>query len=215
MRRGAGLIVAALAGWAGPPALAQDAREGILTVELRRDSAGTLLAPRVRASRPLGAGVFDAALRNGFPVQLHFRLDLYRDAALFDRLERSIAWDVIVRLDPLANTFDIVRTGGTVENAPDTAALARALEVPFTVDLLPAGPPGRSRFYYLATLDIESLSLTELEEVERWLRGELEPAVREGGDVGDALGRGARRLLIRFSGLPRRHLEGRTPTFQP
>jgi hypothetical protein len=78
------------------------------------------------------------------------------------------------------------------------------------VDLLPPPTEGRRRYYYAVTLEIASLSLTELEEVERWLRGELEPAVRGGGNIGDALGRGARRLLIRFSGLPRRRLEARS-----
>ncbi len=181
-----------------------------LSVELVRDSAGVLRTPRVRAIAVLDDGVFDAPLRNGFPIQLHFRLDLYRDATLFDRLERSASWDAVVRLDPLDQRFDLVRTGGTVERLEDVTALRRALSVPFDVDVLPAG---RGRFYYAASLEIESLSLTELEEVERWLRGELEPAVRRGRDLGDALGRGARRLLIRFSGLPRRRLEARSEAF--
>ncbi len=181
-----------------------------LSLELLRDTAGALRGPRVRAGTVLDDGVFDVPLRNGFPVQLHFRLDLYRDSPLFDRLERSVTWDAVVRLDPLDQHYDLVRTGGTIERLQDAAALRRALGVAFDVDILPSG---RGRYYYSATLEIESLSLTELEEVERWLRGELEPAVRRGRDVGNALERGARRLLIRFSGLPRRKLEARSGTF--
>ena len=51
------------------------------------------------------------------------------------------------------------------------------------------------------------------EEVERWLRGDFGRAIARRGDVGNALSRGARRLLIQFSGLPRRRLETRTATF--
>lgn len=215
MRRGAGLIVAALCGAA--PVHAQEARDTgpRLAIEIRRDSAGILMPPVVRASSALQGGVFDAALRNGFPVQLHFRLELYRDTRLFDQLAQSVSWAAVVRRDPIDNHFDLVRTGGTVERFADADALGRALEVPFTVDLLPRTPPGRNRYYYAASLEIESLNLTELEEVEQWLRGDFEPAVRRGGDVGTALGRGARRVMIRLSGLPRRRTEARTPPFIP
>jgi hypothetical protein len=211
VRRGAWLIIAAAAAFSVPAAHAQGPR---LSVATRMDSTGAPLPPLVRASGVLEGGIFDAALRNGFPVQLHFRLDLYRDSRLLDRVERTVSWDVVIRRDPLDNHYDVVRTGGSLERFVDADALARALDVPYTVDLLPRRAGGRDRYYYLATLEIESLSLTELEEVERWLRGDFGPAVREGGDVGNALGRGARRLLIRFSGLPRRKLEARSETFR-
>jgi len=208
--RGARLILAGLGGLLATAARAQEAPESPrLTIDLAAQGADL---PRVRATGLLGGDVFTSALHSGFPVQLHFRLDLYRDATLFDRLERSISWDAVVRLDPIDGHYDLVRTGGSVERLDDLAAVRRALAVPFTVEVHP--PQRRGRYYYSATLDVESLSLTELEEVEAWLRGDLEPAVRERGDLGDALGRGARRLLIRFSGLPRLRLETRSETFR-
>lgn len=185
-----------------------------LSVELRRGDDGSLEAPLVRATDVLGDGVFAGALRDGFPVALHFRLGLWRDAALFDRFQREVSWEAVVRLDPLTNEYDLLRTGGTVEHFATFAALERALATPFTVDVLPPAGSG-DRFYMVATLDIASLSLSELEEVERWLKGDLGRAITERGDVGNALSRGARRLLIRFSGLPRRRLEARTETFTP
>jgi hypothetical protein len=185
-----------------------------LTVELRRGAEGDVAPPIVRAEDLLRDGTFLGALHDGFPVAFHFRLSLWRDATLFDRLEREASWEAVVRLDPLTNEYDLLRTGGTVEHFTDLAAVTRALATPFTVDLVPAGD-ARRRYYYLASLDIESLSLSELEEVEAWLRGDLGRALTERGDVGNALSRGARRLLIRFSGLPRRHIEARTPAFAP
>ncbi|HWO89026.1 MAG TPA: hypothetical protein VNL98_07740 [Gemmatimonadales bacterium] len=167
----------------------------------------------MRASDLLDAN-FEAALRNGFAVHYHFRLELWRDARLIDRQVGTVAWDAVARLDPIGNVYELLRSGGSVEEHPDTAALARALATPFTVDLLPrAGSTGRH--YYVATLEIESLSLSELDEVEQWLRGDLGRALRERGDFGNALSRGARRLLIRLSGLPRRTVEARSGRFEP
>lgn len=218
MRPGAGLAIALTV--AAGAARAQEVRSPEqrasprLAIELRSGEDGTAEAPLVRAQSLLGDGVFVGALRNGFPVGFHFRLGLWKDRTLFDQLQREVAWDAVVRLDPLTNEYDLLRTGGTLEHFTTLAGAELALETPFTVDLLPPEGSG-SAFYYVATLDIESLSLSELEEVERWLRGDLGHAITKSGDVGTALGRGARRLLIRFSGLPRRRLESRTVTFTP
>jgi len=75
-------------------------------------------------------------------------------------------------------------------------------------------PAGTGRFYYLARLRIETLSLSDLEELRRWLQGELGPAV--GGDddvVGSAIGRGIRRLFVRALALPAIQFEARTARF--
>lgn len=220
MNRGAGLLLAGFL-TAGPAARAQEVRERApppqpprLTVTLTGRQQAAPDTPVVRAEHLLEDGVFDGALRNGFPVRYHFRLELWRKAFLFDRLQHDAEWDAVVRLDPLTGEYDLIRSGATVEHFTSVEGVSRALATPFTVDLVP--PPGTGvRYYYIATLEIESLSEGELEEVERWLRGDMGPAISRQGNLGDALASGARRLLIRFSGLPRRRLETRTPTFEP
>ena len=170
-------------------------------------------SPVVTASGLLHDAVFAGALRDGFPVRFQFRLELWRASRLFDRLEREQAWFVIAQLDPLTGVYSLTRGDGTEQSFASLEGLQRALAVPYAVDLpFPEGRR-RTRYYYLASLSIESLSLSELEEVERWLRGDLGRAITREGDFGGALERGARRLLIRFSGLPRRRLEARTPVF--
>jgi hypothetical protein len=185
-----------------------------LDVELRRDSAGGIEAPVVRATHLMGDGTFEGSLRNGFPVRFSFRLALWRDAAFYDRLVRETTWDAVVILDPVTNTYQLGRTPESrVDNFTDLHALDSALATPFTVELL---PPARSgRYYYIVTLDAESLPLSELEEVERWLRGDLGRAITQRGDVNNAFSRGARLVMIRLSGLPHRSLQARTPKFQP
>ena len=218
MNRAAGLLLALLAG-AGPAVRAQEVHERAppvlprLSVTLSRDSAEELRAPVVRAEHLLEDGVFDAALRNGFSVRLHFRLELWRKTSLFDRLQRDAEWDAVVRLDPLTGEFDLIRTGGDVEHYTAMEAVSRALAKSFTVELLPPTAGTETRYYFLATLEIGSLSQSELDEVERWLRGDVSPAISSHGGLSNALAVGARRLLIRLSGLPSRRLEARTGIF--
>ncbi|HEX7050775.1 MAG TPA: hypothetical protein VF188_11275, partial [Longimicrobiales bacterium] len=75
-------------------------------------------------------------------------------------------------------------------------------------------PVRSGRYYYTATLELETLSLSDLEELERWLEGELEPAVSGEGSVPGALGQGMKRLLIRVLGLPARTFEARSEMFR-
>jgi hypothetical protein len=218
LNRAAGLLLALLLS-AGPVARAQEIRERAppvtprLSITLSRDSADRLRPPVVRAEHLLEDGVFDGALRNGFSVRLHFRLELWRKAALFDHLERDAEWDAVVRLDPLTGEFDLIRTGGDVEHYTAMEAVSRALAKSFTVELPPPPAAAGTRHYYLATLELASLSQSELDEVERWLRGDVGPAISSHGGLSSALAVGARRLLIRLSGLPRRRLEARTAAF--
>src|SRR4029079_941578 len=79
---------------------------------------------------------------------------------------------------------------------------------------VPLNAPSRSRYYYAATLDVEVLSLSDLDELERWLRGELRPAVSGKKNPGTALGRGVRTLVVRLLGGEKRHYEARTGTFR-
>jgi hypothetical protein len=204
---------------AGPAARAQEVHERAppappsLTVRLSPIPGTALDTPVVRAEHLLADRVFDGALRNGFPVHYHFRLELWRKATLFDRLVRDAEWDAFVRLDPLSGEYDLIRSSGTIEHFTKVEAVSRALASPYHVDLLPPAGSG-TRYYYVATLQIESLSESELAEVERWLRGDVGPAISHTGNIGDALTEGFRRLLIRFSGLPRRSLEARSPVFE-
>jgi hypothetical protein len=78
---------------------------------------------------------------------------------------------------------------------------------------LPLRPTRSGRFYYIALVELETLSLSDLEELGRWLRGELAPAVRGDQDVEGALAKGVNRLLVRVLGVPARRVRLRTPTF--
>ncbi len=217
MRRGALLLLAAalatgrlVAQEAGTTTRPTSPR---LTVEARRDSGGAIIAPLVRAQNLLSDGIFLGAVHNGFAVSFAYRLSLWRSATLFDRLVREATWEAVIVLNPVENRFELLQPGAPVRTFDDPAKLDTALAVPYRVELLPPGSGGR--YYYVASLEVESLTASELEDVQRWLRGDVERAITGRGDVGNALTRGARMLLIRLSGLPRRSFEARTDPFRP
>jgi hypothetical protein len=170
--------------------------------------------PRVQSVGLLADGRFVGLMRSGFPLRLHYRLELWRvRSSWFDQFVREVPWDAVARHDPLADDFVLIRTGGTVTRYATPEELARALEIPYTIPLRPSSG-GNSRFYFICRLEVTTLNDTDLEELSRWLKGDVGPAVSGGGNFGEALVRGAQRVLVRIAGLPRQRLEARSPTFR-
>lgn len=156
-------------------------------------------------------------LQNGFPARLHYRLELWSSGGLFDNLKQQVEWDLIVRYNPLERRYtaarveaDRVTTLGTFATLVETE---QAVSRPFQPAVKPIA--GHDRSYYIVTLNVAMLSVNDLDEVERWLRGELQPAVRGQKNPGTALSRGAMTLMTRILGGERRHYEARSPKFTP
>jgi hypothetical protein len=79
------------------------------------------------------------------------------------------------------------------------------LERPQRATLLPERDG--ARYYYNLVLNVEALSVSDMDQLERWLRG-----VR-GGTAASALGSGVRTLMLRMLGGEKRHYERRSTTF--
>ena len=163
----------------------------------------------------------DAAMRdllaNGFPARLHYRLERWSSGRWFDDLKAASEWDVILKYDVLGKKYQVVRV---VSNKPQSLgdypvvdSADHAVEAPYEVAI--SLPKKGQRGYYNLLLDVETLSLSDLDEVQRWLRGELKPAVSGKKNPGTALGRGVRTLVVRLLGGEKRHYEARTGTFRP
>ena len=166
---------------------------------------------RVQTTGLLADGKFVALMRSGFPLRLHYRLELWRSrSGWFDQHLTDDSWDAVARHDPLADDFVLLRTGGTVARYGTPEDLERALELPYRVS---RKVQGSGNFYFLCRLEVTTLNETDLEELTRWLKGDVGPEVSGGGDVGGALARGLRRLLVRIAGLPRLTLEARSEVF--
>jgi hypothetical protein len=162
----------------------------------------------------------DAAMRdllsNGFPARLHYRLERWKSGRWFDDLQAASEWDVILKYDVLSKRYQVARVvNKKAETLGDHATLeaaAEAAEAPYQTTI--ALPRKGQRGYYNLLLDVEMLSLSDLDEVERWLRGELKPAVRGERNPGTALTRGVRTIVVRLLGGEKRHYEARSGTFR-
>ena len=169
--------------------------------------------PRVRSTGLLTDGKFVGLMRSGFPLRLHYRLELWKvRSSWFDQFVREVSWDAVARNDPLADDFVLIRQGGTISRYATAEELAAALDIPYVVTLRPS--EGSGRYYFLARLEVTTLNDTDLQELSRWLSGDVGPAVSSGENFGDALARGAQRVLVRLAGLPRQQLEARSPTIR-
>ena len=194
------------------PALAADPAPGASTPPSATHATG----PAIRAVDILADGQTRDLLRNGFPARLHFRVELWHAGGLFNALDGTREWDVIARYDPLEKQYRAARLVDqditVLGEFAQFPALAAALAAPYTVPLVPGR--GGGKYYYNAVVDVEMLSLNDLDEVERWLRGELSPAVRGQRNPGGVLGRGLRTLFVRLLGAERLHYEVRSKTFR-
>ncbi len=178
--------------------------------------------PRVRSTGLLSDGKFVGLMRSGFPLRLHYRLELWRvRSSWFDQFVREVSWDAVARNDPLADDFVLIRQGGQVSRYATPEELSAALDIPYVVTLRPPTPPRPSspgaaggRYYFIARLEVTTLDDTDLQELSRWLSGDVGPVVSGEGNFGEALARGAQRVLVRLAGLPRQRLEARSPTIR-
>lgn len=171
--------------------------------------------PAVRGFDLLADGSTRDLMRNGFPARLHYRLELWTARGLFNHLAGTRDWDVVARYEPLTQHYraarilsDHITLLGDFQTFPD---LATGIAAPYDVPLIP--PERGERYYYNAAVDVDMLSLRDLDEVERWLRGDLQPAFRGKRNPGTAVTDGLRTLFLRLIGAQHRHYEARSKTF--
>jgi hypothetical protein len=196
---------------------AQQPRAAGLTVALSPDTARNgRRDPLIRARFLLSDPRLLSMLSSGFPLRMHYRAELWRSrSGWFDAFERAVEWDVVVRHEPLLDQYAVntIMPGRTRENRYTgletlTAAIdGVAFQIAFRVT-------ERGDYYYNASLQVSTLSDSDLDELERFLRGDLGPAASEGRDFGEAVGRGATRLLLKLAGLPSVRVEGRSGRFR-
>lgn len=171
---------------------------------------GSTGAPRVEVGSVLEDEALHDAVRSGLPLRLRFTVELWKDG-WFDNLAAQSTRSAVLAYEPLERQYlagdddaELLLPYSTYDDARAT------LERVWTPAI---GPTGGGRYYYIATLEIETLSLSDLDELERWLGGELEPAVRGDGSVTGAVGTGVKRLLIRVLDLPARRYIARSGRF--
>jgi hypothetical protein len=180
-------------------------------------SAFATEAPSVRSVALLSDEPMRNLLVNGFPARLHYRMERWATGGFFDDIKATGEWDVVVKYDALGKLYHVFRAvNNRAVELGAYATLQDAQDVVNTPFRAPISLPRRGqRTYYNVVLDVETLSLTELDEVEQWLRGELKPAVRGKKNPGTAVSRGVRTLMVRLLGGEKRRYEARSGAFKP
>jgi len=180
--------------------------------------AGTLAAtqaPSVVGKNLLTDPTTRELLRNGFPTKLHYKVELWSARGLFNDIEGSMEWEVLVQYDPATQMYRAVRRNGKqLEDFGGLGSLTSVeepLSRPYRIPLRPKSQGGR--YYYNVFLDITTLDVSDLDELQRWLRGEFQPAVHGKTNPASALKNGLGTLLSRLLGGERRHYEQRSETF--
>ncbi len=188
-----------------------------IDISLTTAVSGQRGAPVVRSTRVLSDRGIQEMLHSGFPARLHYRLELWGANGFFDDLKRQMEWDVIVRYNPLRWRYSATRIDGdriiALGSFDQLDPIERLLGQP--AQPVFAAPEGHDKYYYNLVLDVEMLSVTDLDEVERWLRGELTPAVHGEKNPGTAIGQGAKTLITKLLGGQEKHYEARSRVFRP
>ncbi len=207
-------VVAALAARPMPMRAQGDAR---LIVTLPQPGAWSREAPFISSTRMLRDQRVRELLHSGFPARLHFRLELWSASGLFDALKEQEEWDVIVRYNPLERRYSAARIERDRATPLGTFRELSQVEDAISRPFQPAirAPTRHDKFYYAVVLDEEMLSVSDLDEVERWLHGELTPALSGERNAGTAIGRGAKTLITKLLGGEDRHYEARSNVFRP
>jgi hypothetical protein len=163
---------------------------------------------RIRVGNLLDDSGLRDALESALPLRFHMRAELWRKRTL-DRLVEAEEISVALLQDPLGAGYSL-ETGAGVRLVKTLGEAQLALGELLNPALTPRM---NGRHYYIVTLEVETLSLSDLDELRRWLRGDVAPAIGGQSSPSRAVERGLRRLMVRVIGLPTRRFEARTGTF--
>lgn len=188
------------------------AQESGLRLEVELDTARTgTRDPIVRTRNLLEDTPWLSTLRQGLPLRLQYRTELWRSReGWLDELVRQVEWTVVVRHEPLLDQFSVVRflpPRRILQNRYATpGVLAQAIGVAYPLRIAPSDP---GRYYYSAVLEVTTLSESDLDEFERLIRSGLDP-----GSSRRSLADRARRLVLGLAGLPTLTLRGQSAVFE-
>jgi hypothetical protein len=188
------------------------------TLEIRLPAAEQLtrVGPLVIASEMLSSPRAREPLAAGFPAQFHFMVTLWSEGNFGNSIERRAEYDVFVTYSAMEKKYQVAQNVndhllslGKFDRVEDAeGAVARPTRAPIRAF------SSRKRFYYRVTLDVQVLGASDLDEVNGWLKGELEPAIHGDRNPGTALTRTIRFLTSRLLGGDSREFEAQTPVFQ-
>lgn len=170
--------------------------------------------PLVAVRNVLTEKDYDELLRNGFPVRMHVRAEIWTVGRYFDDMNGRAEWDVIVQYNVVEKSYEVARLVGSRVTSLGSYVHFADARAATELAYLPGLPTPRrgKKGYVLVQAELQALEVSDLDEIERWLRGEARPAVRGKRSPASALTRGVRTLASRILGAEVRQLEARSAT---
>jgi len=172
-------------------------------------------APVTTMTGLLSEGHRRELLNSGFPTSIHARVELWKRGLLWFNRESVVEWDIVVEYSPATRIYHVRRVSesaiedlGEVRTIDDAEAL---LSRPFRARLTPRSRGGR--YFYVFAVDVSTLSYSDLEAWQAWVRGEAQPAVQGKKNPVGALQRALGSLLSRVLGGDSQSYEGRSSRF--
>ncbi len=210
------LIALALAVTLGSGTVLPAQQRPVLEIALPEASQLTTAGPVVQARNMLSQAKVREMLAASFPLRLHFKVELWSEGTVLNHIERTAEYDVVVRYSVMDKQYEVVQLvndrplplGKYARIEDAEGAVARRTRVAITAI------PVRRRQYYLATLEVKMLSLSDLDEVERWLRGDLQPGLTGQANPGTVITRGLRTVAAKLLGSETREYEASSPSFR-
>jgi len=190
-------------------------REPTLEIQLPAADQLTRAGPLISATAMLSSARARDPLAAGFPARFHFLVTLWSEGNFGNAIERRAEYDVLVTYSAMEKKYQVVQNMndhvlslGKFDRVEDAeGAIARPTRAPIRAFA------SRKRLYYRVTLDVQVLNASDLDEVNGWLKGELEPAIHGDRNPGTALTRTIRYLTSRLLGGDSRQFEAQTPGF--
>jgi hypothetical protein len=174
-------------------------------------------APTVSMADVLKEGHRRELLNSGWPAVLHCRVEVWKRGFLwtFGR-ESVVEWDLIVEYDPATRVYHVRRIQdrrieelGAVGSIDEAEAI---VDRPYRVPLTPRSSGGV--YFYSFTMELSTLSLSDLDAWQRWVRGEARPALQGKRSPATALQKGLGSMLSRVLGGETQTYERKSGTFK-
>jgi hypothetical protein len=170
--------------------------------------------PTVTAANVLSQRNTRDLIRSGYTTQLHFRVELWRKSGWIDDPAGADEWDVLVSYDPAAQVYQVLRQHGKEREHVSLVSLDSAealVDDPVKSTLRPSRS---GRYFYNASIDIQPLSVSDLDAALDWLRGPGQSAVKGKENVATAFLKGIELVVSRLVGGQLRHFEHPSGIFE-
>jgi hypothetical protein len=196
--------------WAAP--LVAQRERATLDVAVNQATAAQT-GPTITTANLLADPNTRELLRNGFATRIHFRLELWRKGGWANDRSGTDEWEILVQQDPTTHLYSAVRRQDSqvTESFGDVATVASA-EAQFGRPFRSSLHPNRSgKYYYNLIVDVQTLTETDLDALQQWLRG---PTAPQKSNPITAIRSGIGRLFSRMLGGGKQLYQGRSGVFE-